>query len=478
MSRALEPSPEAFARLVDATMERLVAHLDSLATLPAAQTTGGAELAAQVAAPELPEAGQPFEELLDVVFDQVLRVTFNTAGPGYLAYIPGGGLLISAVAELITNTINRFPGVWVAAPGLVQIEVDAVRWLAQIIGYPVGAGGFLTTGGSLANFGAVFTARRERLGDDLSRGVLYASDQAHHSVLKAALLAGLPASRVRAIATDERFVMRMDALRDAVAADRDAGLAPFLVVGSAGTTNTGAVDPLPELATFCERERLWLHIDAAYGGFFALTERGREALAGLERADSVTLDPHKSLFLPYGTGCLLARDRETLRRAHAVDAEYMPPMQSHPDHVDFCAISPELSRECRGLRVWLPMKLYGAGAFRTYLDEKLDLIATVAEALRQLDDVEIVAAPQLTVLAFRLRPRSDDGGAEDARNHRLLDRINARQRVYLTGTRLHERFVIRVCILHLRTHADRVAMALDDIRAAIAEVTTGQGATS
>jgi aromatic-L-amino-acid decarboxylase len=322
----------------------------------------------------------------------------------------------------------------------------------------------------MANLIALVTARRERLPEDFLSGVLYTSDQAHHSVQKAALLAGFPPGRVRAIASDERFRIRLDALSAAIADDRAAGRTPFLVVASAGTTNTGAVDDLAACAEIAGRERLWLHVDAAYGGFFVLTDRGRRALSGLERADSITLDPHKGLFLPYGTGSLLVRDGATLRRAHSVHAEYLPPVPEDPDFVDFSSISPELSRDFRGLRAWLPIKMHGIGAFRRALDEKLDLAAWAVEELRRLPGVEIVAEPQLSLLAFRVsRPGLDDV-ALDGLNRRLMEAVNARRRVYITSTVAGGRFLVRICVLSFRTHGEHLRMAIEDIRAAIAEI--------
>src|SRR4030095_9680984 len=200
---------------------------------------------------------------------------------------------------------------------------------------------------------------------------------------------------------------------------------------SAGTTNTGAVDPLPDLADMAAREGLWLHVDGAYGGFFVLTERGRRALAGIERADSIVLDPHKGMFLPYGTGCLLAKDGETLRRAHSVPADYLPTMQHDADRVDFSEISPELSRDYRGLRVWLPLQLRGTRAFQEALDEKADLAGWAHDVLRTIDGIEIVAAPQLSLVVFRLRRAELEGEALDTLNRDFLARVNARKRVYL-----------------------------------------------
>jgi aromatic-L-amino-acid decarboxylase len=244
-----------------------------------------------------------------------------------------------------------------------------------------------------------------------------------------------------------------------------------LVVGIACTTNTGAVDDLEGLARVSARERLWLHADAAYGGFFLLTERGRRVMQGIERADSITLDPHKALFLPYGTGSLLVRDAGKLRVAHALTADYLPAMQDAQDLVDFCQISPELTRPPRGLRVWLPLKLHGVRVFRRALEEKLDLAEWAAQRLHALEpQVEIVAEPQLSTVAFRLR-RPGLGAEELNRlNRAFLERINARQRVYLTGTTLGDLFALRICVVSFRTHQDRMRRCLEDIQAALREL--------
>src|SRR5262249_45922816 len=342
--RSLELSPDALRRLIDSAARRIVAHVASLPDQPSADTEGGAALARSLAAP-LPQSRRPADELLDRLFETIVPKSFNTAGPGYLAYIPGGGLPQSAVADLVADAVNRYVGVFAAAPGLAQLEANVVRWFADLVGYPAAARGILTSGGSLPTFSALVAARRDRLPEDFLSGTLYASDQTHHAVQKAALLAGFPPSSVREVPVDGEYRIRVDALASAVAADRAAGRTPFLVVGNAGTTNTGAVDDLIALADLCERERLWFHVDAAYGGFFLLTEEGRRRMAGIERSDSLVLDPHKGLFLPYGTGALLVRDGEALKRAHALSADYMPSMQEDPDLVDFNLLSPELSRD-------------------------------------------------------------------------------------------------------------------------------------
>jgi aromatic-L-amino-acid/L-tryptophan decarboxylase len=490
----LELSGAELRRLVEAALDRLAPHLDSLPRQPAADTEGGAALARSLAEP-LPEHPAPLAEVLDLLFERAIPKSFNAAGPGYLAYIPGGGLPHAAVADLIAGTVNRYVGVFAAAPGLAQLEANVVAWFAGLVGFPPAARGLLTSGGSLATFTALVTARRERLPEQFLAGTLYASDQVHHSVQKAALLAGFPPDSVRQIPTDSRFRLRLDLLAERVEADRDAGRLPFLVVANAGSVNTGAVDPLAPLAELCARERLWLHVDAAYGGFFLLTERGRRTLAGIERADSVVLDPHKSLFLPYGTGALLVRDGAALYRTHSVATDYLPPMSSDADLIDFCEISPELSRPFRGLRVWLPLKLLGAAPFRDALDEKLDLARWAVEQLRAMPEVEILAEPELSLFAFRLAPPTPAGeagaaggaeaeGAAERRdrlnrlNRDWLARANARRRVYLTGTLLGDRFALRICIVSFRTHRDRVEQAIEDLRAAAQEALAAAAATA
>ena len=465
--RELELSAPEMRRLVMLALERLVAHVESLPRQPSADVAGAAELARSLRE-SLPEEGAPYEDLLALLFESAVPKSFNTAGPGYLAYIPGGGLFHAGVADLIADVTNRFVGVWMAAPGLVQIEANVGRWLCEMAGYPSSALGLLTTGGSMANLIALVTARRERLPEDFLSGVLYTSDQAHHSVQKAALLAGFPPARVRSLPSDGEFRIRLDALAETVAADRAAGLHPFFLVVSAGTTNTGAVDDLGAAADAARAHGLWLHVDAAYGGFFVLTERGRRVLHGIERADSITLDPHKGLFLPYGTGSLLVRDGGALRRAHSVHAEYLPPVPEDPDFVDYSTVSPELSRDFRGLRVWLPIKMHGIAAFRRALDEKLDLAAWAAAELRKVAGVEIVAEPQLSLLAFRVTKAGLGDAATDDLNRRVMEAVNARGRVYVTSTTVRGRFLIRICVLSFRTHLDRMQMAVEDIRGAIA----------
>lgn len=467
-SYPLELSGERLQALIDQATERILAHVESLPNQPAAFLGDGSRLARTVRE-DLPEDPVPAAPLFDRFFNEWVPASFNTAGPGYLAYIPGGGLPHAAVADLIANSVNRYMSIWQAAPALAEIEATVIRWFCRLVGLPESARGVLASGGSMANFSAVVAARRARLPENFFQGTLYVSDQVHHSMAKAAMLAGFPAARIRSVPTDERFRLRLDRLEEAIAADRASGLEPFLVVASAGTTNTGAIDDLPGVAELARRHQLWFHVDAAYGGFFLLTDRGSARLAGMELADSITLDPHKGLFLPYGTGCLLVRDGADLERAHATAGSYLPHLQDG-EFVDFCQLSPELSRDFRGLRVWLPIKLAGARAFREALDEKLDLAAWMADELARLPNLEIVAPPELSLFAFRLYPRGVEGVALDQLNRRFLAALNGRQRVHLSGTHLPCGFVLRICVLSFRTHRDRMEACLEDARHAAVEV--------
>lgn len=475
--RTLELDADAMRQLAGAALDRVIAHIETLPTQPAWVDTAAAIASAKHLVEPLPTAGAPLSALLDEIFDVHAPASFTTAGPGYLAYIPGGGLFQSGVADLIADGINRYTGVFAAAPGLVQLENNVVRWFCEIIGFPPGAGGVLTSGGSLANLSAVVTARAVKLGEDFLDGTIYVSDQVHHCIDKAARIAGFPRRNLRVIASDSLFRLDLGKLEEAIERDRGEGLRPFMLVGSAGTTNTGAVDRLEEMAEVAHRHGLWFHVDGAYGGFFAMTARGRVSLSGIESADSVVLDPHKALFLPYGTGALLVRDSAALKAAHSEFAEYMPMLQDDPELVDPCEVSPELSKPFRGLRVWLPLKLYGSAPFRNNLDEKLDLADWIANRLRAIDGLEILAEPQLSTLTFAVRAAGFSAERAEELTHALQDAINRRRRVHLTGTQLGGRHAIRISILSFRTHADRMEACLEDVEAALEEILTREATT-
>ncbi|WP_344870506.1 pyridoxal phosphate-dependent decarboxylase family protein [Allokutzneria multivorans] len=446
-----DPERDQLASMMAATRDFAAEFLEGLPTAPASRVTA----AVKYDGPE--ETPGDFAELLET-FKSAARNAVETAGPGYLAYFPAGGLVSSALGEFLSLLVNRFTGVASMAPDLVAMEDSVIRWLCREFGLPDGAGGVITTGGSLATLAAVVAARESRTPEN---GTIYVTEHTHLSVAKAARIAGLRADQLRMVPVTEDQRMDADVAEELITADRAAGREPFLIVGTAGSTSTGTIDPLDALAGIAERHGLWFHVDGAYGGGFQLTERGRAKLRGVERADSITIDPHKTMFLAYGTGVLLVRDPATLRTAHTVDATYLQDLQRDPWPPDYCDFGPELTREFRGLRMWLPLHLHGVAAFRHALDQKLDLAEDVHRELSALPEVDVPLKPDLTVNVFRLN------GAGDAENRRLLESINATERVFLSSTRLRGDYLLRMCVLSHRTEPSRVTEALAIVRSLV-----------
>jgi len=458
----LEFSSSDMLAMGDAVLRRAVAHIAALPTAPVCGNYADIEALCRSLIETEPLDGTSLDSLLDPLFDDWIPRSFGTPSPGYLAYIPGGGIYPAALADFIANTCNRYTGIWQAAPALVQLEANALSWMREWMQFPASARGLFTTGGSMAMFNAIAAAREQRLGTEIRTGVLYVSSQSHHSITKAARLAGIAHDRVRTIEVDADFRMRVDALQAAIDADRKAGLTPFMVFSTAGTTNTGAVDPLEAMADLCAREGLWHHVDGAYGAFFHMVPELRPLLAGLSRADSLTLDPHKGLFMPYGTGALLVRDGEALRALHASEAGYLPDMQN--TFYDPAQYGPELSRGFPGLRVWLTMKLLGTDRYRAALLEKRELALWAASEIAKIPGIVMDAPPQLSLFAFHLEhPNLPTLDAQNAATRALMQGVTARGRVMVTGAQVGNRFLGRICVLSFRTRRQQMASCIEDI---------------
>jgi aromatic-L-amino-acid decarboxylase len=446
--------------MADEVVARAIEHIATLGEQPACGDVRAEDLARSLREPA-PEKPAELTSLLGPLFDEWIPRSFNAPGPGYLAYIPGGGLYPAALADFIADTTNRYTGVWQAAPVLLQLEANALDWLRDWMQFPPTARGLFTTGGSMANFNAILCARERYLGTEIRRGTMYTSTQVHHSVAKSAKLAGIFPDRVRSIAVDADFRMRVDALEAAVAEDRRNGLTPFLVVSSAGTTNTGAVDPLDAIGDMCARENVWHHVDGAYGAFFHAVPELRPLLRGLSRADSVTLDPHKGMFLPYGTGALLVREGAALRAAHDVPHAGYLPDRPDDEFYDPSLHGPDLSRGFPGLRVWLSVKLFGAEKFRAAILEKRQLAVDAARRIAEIPGIVIDAAPQLSLFAFHVKGGSLE--QENAATKQLLDDVTNRGRVMITGCMVDGRFLARVCVLSFRTRQAQMDACVEDI---------------
>lgn len=474
MEYKLEPSEGEIRQILELTTEKLIAFLDNVAN-PVVYDVDKARQDAIHQSEPMPEEARSLEVLLNDLFENKIPYALPATSPGFMAYIPGGGLFHSALADLIAKITNRYIGVDFAAPYLSQLEADVLKWFCEMVGYPATAGGVLTSGGSIANLTAVICARTVLLGDDFTKATVYASSYAHHSNWKALRAAGISSKQLRNIPVDGEFRMDMKQLEKSIKTDIEQGYVPLMVIASAGSTNTGTIDQLEDIARLCKQYGCWYHIDAAYGGFFTMTESGKQLLSGIELADSITLDPHKGLFLPYGTGAILVKDRENLKKTFQHEADYLPDNQSGLDVWDFSDMSLEMTRPFRGLGIWLPFKLFGAGVFRQTLDEKLQLASYFHEKLSQNSQWKIVAAPELSLTVFRYQ--DDALGTEQLNriNQEIIEYVNQKCRVNLSGTTVGDYFVIRSCILSFRTHQEHIDWLLEDLEEASRVVTNSIG---
>ena len=453
MSTPLEPGKNEREALNEAVLRYLDSWYEEASTMSASGVDLDPAVAAMLARPPTDE-GRSMPEILEDLEAAGHSGTLHPSG-GHLSYIPNAGLYTAALAEFLAAGLNRYTGVAAAAPGMSAIEHGVIAWMTSLFGLGDKASGLMLSGGSLANFTGIVAARTSKLGDDLTRGVLYVGPHTHHSVAKAARIAGFRNDQIRVVAVDSNLRMNPETLRASIEEDRAAGRQPFLVVGSAGTTDTGTVDPLQELADVCSTHGLWFHIDGAYGGFFQLTERGRARLAGVERADSLAIDPHKGLSIPFGNGALLVRDETHLIDANHGRGAYMLTEDSHSGLRDISSLGPELSRPFRGLQVWLPLHLHGVAPFREALDNSLDLAELAYTRLTAIDGIETPWRPDLSIVAFRFK--DDDLGRE------AMAAINEDRVVHVSPTIVDDRFILRFAILNRRTTIDHIDHAIDII---------------
>ena len=439
------------------TVDMLVEQLTD-ASVPAIRRSAPGHLAERLGGPP-PTVGREWDELLGHMRDDVLHWMSRLAHPGYFAYIPACGTFPGALGDLIASAMDIDASLWMSAAGPSQLELTVLDWFKEWIGYPREAAGILVSGGSAANQTALACAREALLGPMSDRVVMYAADQTHSSVAKAARLMGFRPDQVRVLPTDGRHRMRLDALAGAVDADTQAGLQPLLVAANAGATNTGAVDPLPELAAICRDHGLWLHVDGAYGGFAALTERGRRALAGIELADSVTLDPHKWLYQPIECGCVLVRDGPLLAKAFTIDPDYLADRKS--DEVNFSDLGLQLTRTARAFKVWLSFSFFGTDAFRDAIDRSLDLALLAEERVRESPELELMSPASLGIVCFRRRLTGVDEEPIARLNAELVAAFERTGRGLVSSTRLHGNYAIRMCVMNHTTGPDDVREVLD-----------------
>jgi len=458
-ARPLEPGAAARKRLrksVIASSERFLRKVETLKAYQETEDKGIGLLRAPIA-----EQGISVDAAIELLEHDVVRPGGHPASGGYLAYIPGGGIYPAALGDYLAAITDKYAGVFFAGPGPVRMENMLLRWVADLLGYPAAAAGNIASGGSIANLTALVTARDAHglKSADFPKAVVYSSSQTHHSIDKALRITGLGEAQVRRVAIDDRFRMRAEVLEQTIVADRKQGLRPWLVVAAAGTTDTGAVDPLEPIAAICAREGCWLHVDAAYGGFFLLTEQGRAALKGIERSDSVVLDPHKGLFLPWGAGIVVVRNGKALAAAHHSSGHYMQDAMKSPGELSPADLSPELTKHFRALRMWLPLVLLGVKPFRAALDEKLLLARYFRQEIEAVG-FEVGPPPDLSIVTFRWARPGASLEQQNRDNEAIVDGVRRDGRIFLSSTMLDGRFTLRMAALGFRTHRRTIDLAL------------------
>lgn len=463
-ARPLDPGTtrrRALRNPVMAAAERFLRQIENLKAYTETDDKGAGLLQSPIS-----EQGLPIEDVIAMVEHDVVRPGLNPASGGHLAYVPGGGLYHSSLGDYLAAVTNKYAGVFFAGPGAVRMEHLLIRWVADLVGYPSGAAGNLASGGSIANLIAIATARDAHglKGADYARAVVYLTTQAHHCIEKALRIAGLGEVVVHLVPIDDQFRMRPDGLAAAIASDRGRGLNPWVVIASAGTTDVGAVDPLDQIGEVAHREGCWFHVDAAYGGFFLLTEHGRMMLEGIERSDSTVLDPHKSLFLPYGSGVVLVKDAKAMMATHHYSANYMQDAMRESE-ISPADVSPELTNHFRALRLWLPLKLVGLAPFRAALEEKLLLARYFRHRVAELG-FEVGPPPDLSIVTYRHVPAGMSLDQVNAHNQAIVEAVRRDGRVFISSTMLERQFTLRLAALSFRTHRRTIDLTLQVLAAA------------
>lgn len=466
-ARKLEPSSKERDRLIKKAQKYGNDFLSNLSDKPAYVSSDS--MGKGVYNLPIDEHGTDFDQILEVLKSEVDTQGLNPASGKHGGYIPGGGLYPSAVADYLAAITNRYAGVFFSSPGAVRIENLCIRWMCDLIGYPESAGGNLTSGGSIANLIGLVTARDHSKikAKDFHRAVIYTTRQVHHCVIKALKFGGLGEAEVSQIPMDDRYRMKPEELGKQIDIDKENGLIPLMVFASAGTTDIGAVDPLTDIADIAEQHRVWFHVDAAYGGFFLLTDYGKKVMRGIERSDSVSIDPHKGLFLPYGSGAVLVKDEQKLYDSQHMTANYLQDTLKATEEASPADLSPELSKHFRGLRMWLPLQLFGVKPFRAALGEKLLLSRYFYQEIKKIEGIEVGPEPELSILLFRYVPSSADANAF---NKKLVNEIHRDGRVFLSSTHINGTVFLRLAVLNFRTHLQEIDLILSIVKEKIQQI--------
>lgn len=412
---------------------------------------------------EAPEKGSDPKKVLDFVVSNVMANTTLMSHPKAYSFVPGPSNYVSVMADALATGFNVFSGGWVASPAAAELEIITIQWLLKIFGFPPKkGGGIFTSGGSMANLTALATARNIKCGKDFSKAIIYLSDQAHSSNIKAIRVLGFREDQVRIIPTDSEFNFALNKLKNCIAADRLQGLFPFCLLASAGTTNTGSVDPLPEMAAICKKEGLWFHVDGAYGAAAILAPQGKKALKGIEKADSLTIDPHKWLFQPYEMGCLLVRNHKNLSYTFTEKPEYLRDIEGNTSEINFYDLGIQLTRRFRALKFYMSLKTFGLKAFRKAVTYNIELAEKTEALLRSSAQWQVVHPATLAIINFRFNPigKNFDASTLDRLNQQISEQIMHSREALLVTTILNGQVVLRMCLINPRTTFEDVQSTL------------------
>ncbi len=454
----LELSKEAMTAYGYQIVDAIVEHYDTQSEkLPVA--LGSREEMDSLFLEEAPEKGTDPTKVLDFVLEKVMTTSTLMSHPKSYSFVPGPSNYVSAMADALATGYNIFSGGWAASPAAAELEIVTIQWLLKIFGFPKKkGGGIFTSGGSMANLTALATARRIKCGDDFSKAVIYLSDQAHSSNIKAIRVLGFKKEQIRIIPTDIELKFAVNKLKNCIAKDRLGGLHPFCLIATSGTTNTGTVDPLVELGKICKKEDIWFHIDGAYGAAAILSQKGKQLLKGIEKADSLTVDPHKWFYQPYEMGCLLVRNHKNLSHTFTEKPEYLRDIEGNTSEINFYDHGIQLTRRFRALKFYMSLKTFGLKEFRDAITYNIDLAEEVETKLRKNKYWEVVFPATLAVINFRYNPIEKNYTEKqlDAINQYISEKVVASRKALLVTTLLHGQVVLRMCLINPRTSLEDI----------------------
>lgn len=484
----LDLSPQEFRKLGYLVIDMIADYYSEVRDAPVFPPHISAEVEKVFDEP-LPERGQEPEEILNEWQSKVLPNTTHLGSPRYFGFVNGSGTMIASLAEALAASVNMNVGAWKPAPAATEIERRVIAWMAELIGYSLACGGLLTSGGTMANFTAIETALRniapyDTTADGLQskespgRFTIYMSDhEGHVSISRVADLLNLGRNAVRLVASRSDFTMDVQDLERMLDEDIAKGYIPFCVVAQAGSINVGAVDPLEDVARICRERGLWFHIDGACGAFGAMLPEKKSLFNGLEKADSITLDPHKWLYIPYECGCVLVRDPEKLRRAFSMSAPYLRgTLPTEYTGLDYFEYGPQMSRGFRALKVWMSLKHYGVEGYRKLLDQNVKCVEYLDKLVRQSPDFEALHAPTLFIYSFRYAPEtlrkkaieSNMTAAEinaylDQLNQQIADEIQLSGVAFIMTSKVRGWIVLRLSVCSHRTTLDDIDLVFAKI---------------